>query len=362
MKRHIRLFLFLTIAGLAFSCENEELTVYDPAATTVPVLTMPSSINLSMDNEEDAINFSWSKAVYNYPAAVTYQLQAAVAGTNFTGSQTLYNGSDVTYTTTVKGMNTVLLNKLGLEAGVSTTIEFRVLSSLGEFVEDQSGTTKTVSMTPYQTVFPPIYMIGAATGGWSTSLAVEVTSSAPNTYSTIWRFIKGESFRFFAQADWGPTSYNYPYFTTVSPLLENAQDGDKNFRVLGETGYYRITANLSSKTVAMTAVDEPMIYMTGSATGGWDQPGTGNSVKMTFVKENIWKATATFTNGGAFRFFAQEGWGPVSYNYPYFADGTVDSRFENANDGDSNFKFTGTTGSYLITLDLNTKTVTLATP
>ncbi len=362
MKNHHKLFLFLVIAGLAFSCEDEELTVYDPAGTTVPVLTMPTSISLSMDNEEDAIDFSWTKATCNYPAAISYKLQIAKTGTNFATAHTLYNGSDLNYSTTVKDLNTTLLNKLALEATVSVDVEFRVVSSLGEYVADQTGASKTVSMTPYQTVFPPIYMIGSATGGWSTSLAVEVTSSAPNTYSTIWRFIKGESFRFFAQPDWGPTSYNYPYFTTVSALLENAQDGDKNFRVLGETGYYRITANLSSKTVEMTPVDEPIMYMTGSATGGWDQPGSGNSIKMTYVKENIWKATATFTNGGAFRFFAQENWSPVSYNYPYFADGTVDSRFENANDGDNNFKFTGTTGSYLITLDLNTKTVTLATP
>ncbi|MEN6456920.1 MAG: hypothetical protein ABFD10_21910 [Prolixibacteraceae bacterium] len=54
--------------------------------------------------------------------------------------------------------------------------------------------------------------------------------------------------------------------------------------------------------------------------------------------------------------------GKVQFNYPYFADGKVDARFENAGDSDSNFKFTGTTGSYLITLDLNTKTITLATP
>jgi len=362
MKRYIKLFLFLVVAGLTFSCEEGDLTVYDQAGTTVPVLTMPSAITLSMDNEEELIDFSWTKATYNYPAAVSYKLQIAKAGTNFAAFHTLYNGTGLNYSLTVKDLNTALLNKLALEATVSADVEFRVRCSLGEFVEDQSGTTKTLSLTPYQTVFPPIYIIGSATGGWSTSLAVEVTSSAPNVYSTIWRFIQNESFRFFAQPDWNPTSYNYTYFTTVSDVLENSQDNDKNFRVVDETGYYRVTVNLGLKTVEMTAVAEPLMYMTGSATGGWDQPGSGNSVKMTFVKENIWKATVTFTNGGAFRFFAQENWSPVSYNYPYFADGTVDARFENAGDSDSNLKFTGTTGSYLITLDLNTKTVTLATP
>lgn len=362
MNSFIKILLSLIIAGLTFSCEEKDLTTFDPDGTTVPVLTVPSAIGLSMENEANTVEFSWTKAVYNYPAAISYKLQIAKAGTNFATSHTLYNGSSLSYSTTIKDLNTSLLNNLALEATVNADVEFRVLSSLGEYAADQAGTAKMINLTPYQTVFPPIYMIGAATGGWNTSLAVEMASSAPNTYSTIARFIQNESFRFFAQADWGPTSYNYPYFTTVSTLLGNAQDGDSNLKVLGETGFYRVTVHLGTKTVTMEKVDEPMMYMTGSATGGWDTPGSGNSVKMSFVKPNVWKATATFTNGGAFRFFAQDGWGPVSYNFPYFAGGTVDPKFENVADGDSNFKFTGTTGSYLITLDLNTKTVTLATP
>ena len=182
-------------------------------------------------------------------------------------------------------------------------------------------------------------MIGAATGGWDTSLAVEVPSSSPSVYTAVWKFSQNEAFRFFAQPNWDPTSYNYPYFATgtVSNLFENNIDDDSNFKFVGETGFYRVTVNLKTFTVSMESVPEPVMYMTGKGIGEWDTPGTGASIKMTFVKENVWTATATFVSGEAWRFFAQADWNPTSYNFPYFADGTVADMFENAGDDDSNF-------------------------
>jgi hypothetical protein len=78
---------------------------------------------------------------------------------------------------------------------------------------------------------------------------------------------------------------------------------------------------------------------------------------MTYTTAGTYQATANFINGEAFRFFAQANWGPTSYNYPFFT--TVDSDFENANDGDSNLKYIGTTGSRTVTVNLATSAVTL---
>jgi hypothetical protein len=204
-----------------------------------------------------------------------------------------------------------------------------------------------------------IYMVGAATGGWDWDSEVEMRSTAPEVYQTIAYFINGETFRFFAQPDWGPTSYNYPWFAggSVDSDLEDALDGDNNFKVVGATGYYDITCDLANKTVTMTPVAEPVMYMTGAALGGWDW--TTNYVQMTWVSNGIFEATTEFINGEAFRFFAQADWSPTSYNYPYFADGDVDALFEDALDGDNNFKFLGTTGNYKITLNLLDKIVTM---
>jgi hypothetical protein len=204
-------------------------------------------------------------------------------------------------------------------------------------------------------------MCGAATGGWSWNLYTykEVRSSAPNVYQTVAKFFNNETFRFFKQTDWSPTSYNFPYFTgTVSNLFENANDGDKNFKFTGTTGFYKITVNMTTKSVSMEAVAEPVLYATGAALGGWDW--TTNYIQLTWKSNGIFQATTDFAVE-TFRFFKQAGWGD-SYNYPWFAGGTVSPLFVNANDGDSNFKFVGTPGSYTITVNLLDKTVTMIQP
>ncbi|GET27278.1 SusE domain-containing protein [Prolixibacter sp. NT017] len=361
MKYILNSILFLFVLGIVSSCTQKDLTIYNPDNATGPTLTMPSSVTMSMDNKADSVEFSWTPSDYNLQVAVTYSLQMDTVGDNFANAYTLYSGADDHFSITVGDLNSALMGQLELPAEQSASVEFRVVSNISDNVADLNSASQSIDLTPYKTVFPPIYMIGAATGGWDTSLAVEMPSTEPNVYSTIAKFTQDQAFRFFAQPDWGPTSYNYPYFEsgTISSLLENAQDGDSNFQFLGATGYYRITVNLKTLTVDMTSVPEPVMYMTGAAIGGWDQPGTGASVKMTFVKENVWKGTADFISGEAFRFFAQADWGPTSYNYPYFADGTVDPMLEDAQDGDNNFKFTGTSGTYEITLNLNDLTVTM---
>ncbi|WP_163707405.1 SusE domain-containing protein [Mangrovibacterium lignilyticum] len=367
MRKLIHLFIITLAVGLLSSCEDDDLTTLDLNVSKAPALAELPDINLSMDNQDQALAFSWSAADYDLDLAITYKLQIAKSGTDFAELYTLYSGSALSTSVTVKDLNTAILDKLGLEAEVETSIEFRVISVVNSEVNDLTTGNKDasmqVSLTPYITSFPPIYMIGSATGGWDTALAVEVPSSAPSVYSSVWKFIQNEAFRFFAQPDWNPTSYNYPYFASgsVNSLLEDAADGDNNFKFVGETGYYRVTVNMKTLTIEMEPVAEPVMYMTGAGIGGWDTPGTGASIKMTFVKENVWKTTATFVSGEAWRFFAQADWGPTSYNFPYFVDGTVADMFEDAADGDHNFK-NKSAGTYVITLDLNETSVTVVAP
>jgi hypothetical protein len=136
-------------------------------------------------------------------------------------------------------------------------------------------------------------------------------------------------------------------------MFENAADGDSNLKYVGISGPQTVIVDINNKTVVVA----PPLYITGAGIGGWDQPGTGVSVKMNFVGPDRYEATTNFVNGGAFRFFAQANWGPDSYNYPFFT--TVDSEFENANVGDLNLKYTGTTGTRTVKVNLATKTVTL---
>jgi hypothetical protein len=243
-------------------------------------------------------------------------------------------------------------------------LQFRVIAFINKNVAPVYSDVVEAKITPYATSFPPIYMTGAATGGWGWTLYQykDLRSSAPSVYSTIAYFLNGETFRFFKQTDWNPTSWNYPYFTTVDADLTNANDGDSNFRVVAATGYYTITVNMKTKTVVMEPAPDQVMFMTGSGVGsgawGWNP---GEYVTMTWLSNGIYRATAGFINGGAFRFFAQTGWS-TSYNYPYFDGGSVTPLLENANDGDKNFKVVGASGSYTITVNIIDKIVTMTQP
>jgi starch-binding outer membrane protein SusE/F len=356
----INISLILGVAAL-FSCEKDETRVVLKQPVPANELTSLSSDSIVLTREQASDvfqTFTWSDVNYGINVVKTYKVQIDTAGNNFA------NPSDVTTVTqlltssiSVADFNKMLLNK-GYTPEVPASLEFRVASIINNEVVNVYSNVETAVITPYALSYPPIFMCGAATGGWDWNHGVEVRSSAPNVFQTIAYFLKDQTFRFFAQPDWGPTSYNYPYFTGgVDASLINADDGDKNFKVTTADGYYSITANLNAKTVTFELVDEPVMFMTGAALGGWDW--TTNYVQMTWVSNGKFEATTDFLNGETFRFFAQKDWSPVSYNFPYFAGGSVDPLFENANDGDKNFRFVGTTGSYKITLNMLDNTVVM---
>jgi hypothetical protein len=350
--------IFLTFLLMAFSfmgCLKEDKVVIKETIT-------PNSLNsitgspfvLISDNAGNVFQtFTWGAVDYGFPSANTYTVQVDKKGNNFASPMEVVTVTGaLTSSIKVGDFNKILLN-LGLDPDAATDLEFRVKTVVNPNVTPVYSNTIEAKVTAYATSFPPIYMTGAATGGWGWDLYTykDLRSSAPSIYQTIAKFLSGETFRFFKQTDWGPTGWNYPFFTgTISPLFENANDGDKNFRFIGTTGFFRITVDMKTKSVSMVAVDEPTMFMTGAAVGGWDW--TTNFVQMTWKSNGIFQATTDFITDGAFRFFAQKDWGPTSYNYPYFSGGTVSPLFVNAADGDKNFKFVGTTGNFLVTINL----------
>lgn len=353
--------LFFGMIAL-FSCEKEEnkaLLKQTVSPNTLNSLSAPSFVLVLEDAANEFQSFTWTAVDFGFDASVVYKVQADLKDSGFSNPVDVVSVTNkTTASITVNDFNKILLNK-ELEPETASDIEFRVVAIVSTHVDPVYSNVVEASVTPYATTFPPIYMCGAATGGWDWSKGVEMRSSAPSVYQTIAYFLSGETFRFFKQPDWGPVSYNYPYFDggVVSDSLENAMDGDQNFKFLAPTGYYNIMVNLKTKIVTLQPVDEPVMFMTGAALGGWDW--STNYVQMTWKSNGIFEATTDFLNGETFRFFAQKDWGPTSYNYPYFPEGSVDPLFENANDGDKNFKFVGATGTFKITLNMLDNTVVM---
>ena len=108
----------------------------------------------------------------------------------------------------------------------------------------------------------------------------------------------------------------------------------------------------------MEAVDPPRMLMVGAAMpGGWD---IDNPTEMTYSNlTGVYEATVAFANE-TFRFFKKNDWS-TGLNYPYFlGEGyAISDLFEDALDGDNNFRFIGTPGTCKCTLNMWEKTITM---
>jgi hypothetical protein len=352
-----KIFILFTATLFLAACEDQELAVYNDNAETIVSLSSNTVVLDILNSGQEALAINWTDPDYGFNAGPNYQITFKSPEK----SSTLSVGNVLTKSFETSELNKLLL-ELGLTPGESSEILITVEGILStDSSAGASSNTSTLTATPYSTDFSPIYMIGSALKGWDTTLAVEVYGIGPGTYQVIAQFQNDGAFRFFDQPDWGATSYNYPYFGTGADpaYFENANDGDSNLKFIGATGYYTIIVNLIDKTIAMTPTAEPVRFIVGAgvpaAGWGWDTP-----VQMTFVQDGIFSATTQFANDG-FRFFTADGdWGS-GQNYPYFAnDGfIIDNNFENANDGDSNFKFVGTPGTYTVTVNYIDKIITL---
>lgn len=356
MKKIIIFLSFLFVAFSFTGCKKdlEKITIKaTPTASTVTALSSATFV-LTMDNAANTFQtFTWTEADYGFASSVIYIVQVDKKSNNFsTPFDVTTVTSAVTSSITIGDFNKILLN-MGLASDIAVDVQFRIKAVVNPNITPAYSNVLEAKVTPYAIVFPPIYMTGDAVGGWGWTLYTykELRSPSANVYQTIGYFVNNGAFRFFKQTDWSPTSYNFPYFTgTVSNLFVNANDGDSNFKFTGTTGYYQITVNMTTKSVSMTSVPEPKLFMTGAALGGWDW--TTHYVQLTWKSNGIFQATANFITANTFRFFAQQDWGPTGYNYPYFAAGTISNLFTNANDGDKNFLFNGTTGSFKITVNM----------
>jgi starch-binding outer membrane protein SusE/F len=361
-QKIISLFSVVALCILSLvSCTNDAVkpTVKGTVAANELLAPSATAYILTLANKDSNFEtFKWTASDFGFPTFISYKLQMDKQSGNFTTPievASVTNGA-LTTSITVGAMNEKLLG-MGLAPQSSSSIKLRVVSTINDNVKPVISNERTISVTPYAIIFPSIWGMGDALKGWGPwpGAAVEFPSSEFKKYETIAYLTNGNIFRFFEQQDWGPSSYNYEYFTTVDSKFSNGGGNDKNFKVEAATGWYKISVDLLAKTLVVTASTEPLLVFTGDAQGAWGW-NVGQYVKMNFIKPGVFEATATF-QAGKFRFFAAADWGADQYKFSFFK--TVDNQlFEAANDGgDDNFRFKGTPGSYKIRVDLNEKTV-----
>jgi hypothetical protein len=392
MKKLSILGLFIFALFTFNSCETEDDVVFvadqgefsfTNTFSSEYVLTPLTSGNL-------AERFTWNTPDVGVPTNISYQLQKSIIG-DFSDAETVGATSSNEIALTVGDM-LVYAAELGLDADPSTetpnvgNVSFRLRavvgdSSLETFSNAQSLTLELLESTEVVAVceFDELYAVGAGlpTAGWAWTSPVVFTCTGNGVYSgNVELTNEGDAnFRFFTvNTDWG-SGRNFPYYAdagyTIDSNFENAADGDSNFRFIGTSGLYNLVIDDVNKTITLGApqaggsCEVDVLYGVGAGlpTAGW---AWTSPVELYCSSDGVWSGNVEFLNGGAldnsnFRFFTvNTDWGS-GRNYPYYVNEgyTIDANLANANDGDSNFAFIGTSGTYFLTIDTVNKVISL---
>ncbi len=382
----------MLIALLSFNaCEMDDDVVFKASADdsiaftntflTEYVLTPAASGNIGE-------RFTWNSIDVGVPTNLSYDLEKSISGNFDTDGATIGTTSGNEIAITIGDM-LGFANEAGLDNDPSTDnpdtgeVHFRIKAYAGDGgVPSYSASQALTLHLPEESSNSAIcdndqlFLVGAGLPftGWDWASPSTVICNGTNVYSgNIHLDASGDAnFRFFTTAtDWG-SGLNYPYFEdagfTIDSNFENAGDGDSNFKFLGTSGFYNLTVDMINKTITLSDpsslgnCDYDQLWAVGAGLpdAGWDW---ATPVQLMCEGDNVYQGFLNLDADGDanFRFFTTAtDWGS-GLNYPYFEDAgfTIDSNFENAGDGDSNFKFIGTTGGYFISIDMINKTITL---
>ncbi len=358
MKINIVISTLILLVGTLFSCEEEGEKAIVKSDVTPNAVNNLSATSFTLAFDDSGENFekiAWTKPDFGYPAAISYTVELDKAGASFANAVELAAATTNEVTITVGEINEALLG-LGLTPEESAGIEIRVRSVVNTIIPPVYSTPLSLTITPYATTFPPIYIVGDAQG-WNLDNALELQSTGPGTYEAIGVFQEAGKFRLFATPSWDAPQWGWNFFSAgaVGDGLANGADGDSNFLFEEPSGYYKVTVSLKDKTIAVEASSAPTLFIVGDAQG-WD---LNNALEMHSLGGGQFEVIGQFQQNGKFRFFTNPDWGADQFRWSSFNGGAVDTELADGADGDSNFLFTGSSGIYKVNVSINDKTITV---
>jgi hypothetical protein len=132
MKKIFKISALLLTIFMGISCENDDQTIIAPSGG--PELLSPADGNSYVLLQENASNeittLVWNHADYGVQTEVNYEIETAIADTDFA---TIISGGTTNnryYTWTAEQLNTIMLDLGGIPY-VATNINVRIKSSLG---------------------------------------------------------------------------------------------------------------------------------------------------------------------------------------------------------------------------------------
>ncbi len=281
MKNITKSLLFL-FGILAFSCNNDDIEdrpVIVPE--DAPVLSAPEDGNAYLltieEAAEQAERFVWSSATFGEDVAITYTVELDMAGNEFGDPQIL--GSVIgenQLSVSVESLNNAAL-AAGGEAFTEGAFQVRVKASVNDTFEPLYSNVAAISVTPYVSVIPSLYFVGApqayyGLNAWDNTTAIEMRYIGDGITKVYEAYVKvgaADGFKFIGQqGSWDNGNYGTIGGAQDGNLQNDGGSGDIKVAETDGDGFYYIQVNIDDLTYKAVKMNWGII---GAATpGGWD--------------------------------------------------------------------------------------------
>lgn len=302
----IKNILFLMAVIFAFvSCNDDTDPVLPQYKASV--LTHPADGTLyelkQADEANTLLTLEWTAYTQkDLPVgAVTYVVQVDTVGNNFANAQIVKEVSAVkdnvessiyTVSLNVEEVNKILVTGLGLPVEETSSVEFRVITQVGNILVASSvSNVFNAKVIPYKALdTSSLYMIGADFGNWNWTAAGIVEMVPVNGLDGVFwcvnYFTAANGFKWAPKKEWKDD-----FSELASKSGYTVADGNA---FVPEDGLYMVYVDYPNKKIT---IEPAKVYGMGDCFGGWD------SDKFLFT--NSGKTTSIVTTGaGELRMYA----------------------------------------------------------
>ncbi|WP_051336397.1 SusE domain-containing protein [Aquimarina latercula] len=327
MKYLYKTFIIITALLFSFSCtdDDRELKIATTQESSEVLLTTNSAnsdyIITATNTDEIADLFSWDEANFGFNAQVNYKLLVDSEGGDFSQAQSLGSTTATEIEITYGNLNQVAI-ALGLQAGISNTLLFKVEASISQNVQKIDSQVLSKEITTYEVPVELLdyFLVGDATAaGWDNDNNNTPLFRDPENPAIFYfngYFSVGKFKVLTKKGQWHPQIGSDDGAT----LVASNPDGSGEPQNLGDIvveGYYSLMFNTANYTYTFEPLDASSVtsYGTigiiGSArTGdaaGWDEPDT-DMTQVSSLDNHMWYVSGQGLLEGNLKFRADDAW------------------------------------------------------
>jgi hypothetical protein len=199
--------------------------------------------------------------------------------------------------------------------------------------------------------------------GWSPGAAIKMSNFAPNRFIYITNMSNNDEFKFHDGNAWDNSANNISRWYDVdgsNNIIINGTGAGNNFKWTGTTGPVRAIfdyGNVNSPQWSLTDGTEMRVVGDGiQGVNAWDPAA---SPQMTYAGNGVWTITLNLVAGKDIKFLAGNAWGAFDYEDNSGGSTATGTARKIKWEGGDNFKTPTSSGSYTITLNEYTQTVTI---